>query len=315
MQSKVKVLVLGATGGVGGEMMSALLAAGYEVKALSRNAQTPRAGVTWIKGDVMDRETVRKAAESVQFIFHGVNPPKYQNWETLVIPMIENTIYAAEKVGARIILPGTIYNYGEGTAQPITEDSPQRPSTKKGRVRVELESKLLEASQRGVRVLIVRAGDFFGPNKGSSWFSQAFVKPGLKVKSITNPGTKGKGHAWAYLPDLAATIVRVMDREADLSAFELFHFGGHWDKDGTEMAKAIQRAVGGDRVKIKGFPWFALPFIAPFSAVMREILEVRYLWKGEYRLDNAKLQKFLGEEKHTDLDIAVRETLKGLGCV
>ncbi len=36
-------------------------------------------------------------------------------------------------------------------------------------------------------VLILRAGDFFGGEARSSWFSQALVKPGRPVTPLLNP--------------------------------------------------------------------------------------------------------------------------------
>ncbi len=45
-------------------------------------------------------------------IVHAVNPPGYRDWEKLVLPMLNNAIAAAGAVGARIVLPGTVYNFG-----------------------------------------------------------------------------------------------------------------------------------------------------------------------------------------------------------
>ena len=58
------VLVLGATGGVGGETARALAAHGWVVRGLSRS---PREGdgIDWRIGDAMDRATVLAAAEGV----------------------------------------------------------------------------------------------------------------------------------------------------------------------------------------------------------------------------------------------------------
>jgi nucleoside-diphosphate-sugar epimerase len=47
------------------------------------------------------------------------------------------------------------------------------PRTRNGAIRVELERRLQAATARGARVIIVRAGDFFGPRAGNNWFSQA----------------------------------------------------------------------------------------------------------------------------------------------
>src|SRR6185437_2895741 len=109
----------------------------------------------------------------------------------------------------------------------LREDSPQNPVTRKGAIRVDMERALREASGSGVRALVVRAGDFFGPAAGNNWFSQGLVKPGQPVGAVTYPGRPGIGHAWAYLPDLAQTMVQLLERESTLAPFEIFHFGGH----------------------------------------------------------------------------------------
>jgi hypothetical protein len=66
---------------------------------------------------------------------------------------------------------------------------------------------------------VLQAGDFFGPQPGNNWFSQALVKPGQTVRSITYPGSPGVGHAWAYLPDVAETFSLLAEREGSLEPF------------------------------------------------------------------------------------------------
>src|SRR5262245_6593235 len=80
----------------------------------------------------------------------------------LVLPMIDNSIAAARASTARILLPGTIYNYGPNAYPVLREDAPQHPLTRKGAIRVELERPLAEASHNNVRTIVLRAGDFFG---------------------------------------------------------------------------------------------------------------------------------------------------------
>ena len=102
-----------------------------------------------------------------------------------------------------------------------------------------MERRLEAATRRGARVLIVRAGDFFGPQAGNNWFSQGLVKPGKPVTTVSLPGDPGVGHQWAYLPDVAETMVRLLERLRHAGPFARFHLAGHWDADGTRM-------VGGD---------------------------------------------------------------------
>jgi nucleoside-diphosphate-sugar epimerase len=309
-------LILGATGGIGGETARALLARGFRVRAMHRSpaAQSASNAIEWVKGDAMNAADVLAAAQGADVIVHAVNPPGYRNWKGLALPMLDNTIAAALATGARIAFPGTVYNFGPDAFPMLRESSPQRPLTRKGAIRVEMERRLESASRDGVKVLIVRAGDFFGPRStANNWFSAGLVKPGKPLRSVTYPGAHDAGHAWAYLPDLAETFARLLEREADLRAFEVFHFRGHSFERGVELAKAARSAADNPTAPIRRLPWFAIYLAAPFSETLREMLEMRYLWKETVLLDNTKLLAFLGEEPHTPLDRALRETLNGLG--
>lgn len=173
--SNPRALVLGASGGIGGEVARRLRDSGWQVRALKRGLGAPveqREGIEWRRGDAMNRQDVLDAARGCEAIVHAVNPPGYRNWATQVLPMMDNTIAAAIAERATVVLPGTVYNYGaDAFAGAIDEDAPQRPSTRKGRIRVELEQRLRDATERGARALVVRAGDFFGPRVGNNWFS------------------------------------------------------------------------------------------------------------------------------------------------
>ena len=314
-------LVLGASGGIGGEIARQLRDAGWQVRALKRalaHEEEQRDGFTWLRGDAMNREDVLRAARGCAVIVHAVNPPGYRRWAELVLPMLENTVAAAIAQRATIVLPGVVYNYGPDAFPVIAEDAPQHPTTRKGAIRVALERRLREATQQGARVIIVRAGDFFGPRAGQSWLSQGLLKPGQPVESITLPGDRGVGHQWCYLPDVARTVVELLARRERLEPFANFHMSGHWDADGTQLAAAIQRVLArrtGLLAKVRKFPWWLLWLGAPFVTTLREMLEMRYLWRQPVRMSNARLVAVLEREPHTPLDEAVEATLVGLGCL
>ena len=87
-------LVLGATGGIGGEMVRQLLAAGWRVRALTRGeTPSPRSDrIEWLRGDALTRADVLAAARGCAVIVHAANPPGYRHWGRLVLPMLDNTI-------------------------------------------------------------------------------------------------------------------------------------------------------------------------------------------------------------------------------
>jgi nucleoside-diphosphate-sugar epimerase len=308
-------LVIGITGSIGREVAVALLRRGWQVRALHRDPSAARISraqpnsVQWIKGDAMQPGDVVEAARGTDLIVHAANPPNYRNWRGLALPMLDNTIVAASVSNARILLPATIYNFGRNAPRVLKENSPQIPTTRKGQVRVEMELKLQKASLYGVRSIIVRAGDFFGPGAGNSWLTRGMVRARGRVRTVYNPGPPEVGHSWAYLPDLAEAMARLIECERPMSACEVLHFRGHWLERGVEMAELVCRASGISHDRIKPFPWWAVKLAAPFVNAFREMLEMRYLWQVPLQMDNTKMYALIGREPHTPIDVALAATL------
>jgi len=100
------------------------------------------------------------------------------------------------------------------------------------------------------------------------------------VRAVSAPGAPGVAHQWAYLPDVARTMLELIERRAALDAFACFHMAGHVDSDGTQMSQAIQRVVlrrTGLQPRVGVFPWWLLTLAAPFVVTFREIQEMCYL--------------------------------------
>ena len=313
MNTAKTALILGATGGAGGEIAAALLRRGWMVCALVRNAARPGLDprIDWREGDAMRADDVMRAAAGIDVLVHAVNPPGYRDWDKRVLPMLDHSLAAARANAARLVLPGTVYNYGPDAFPLLAEDDPQRPLTRKGAIRVAMEQRLAEATD--LRSLVLRCGDFFGPRAGNNWFA-AMVKPGRPVRSLLYPGRHGLPHAWAYLPDVGETVARLLERERELERFARFHFAGH-HVDEAALLAAMRRATGNAALPLRAFPWWLTKLAAPFSVLLRELGEMRYLWREPLQLDNRRLRVWLGEEPRTPLDQAIEATLRGLGCV
>src|SRR5262245_37828944 len=86
-------LIIGATGGIGGETARALLAHGWTVRALARDPEAAArtsgwiGDVTWLRGDAMNPADVIAAAAGAEVIVHAANPLAYRNWSGLALPM------------------------------------------------------------------------------------------------------------------------------------------------------------------------------------------------------------------------------------
>ncbi|HEY0436664.1 MAG TPA: NAD-dependent epimerase/dehydratase family protein [Phenylobacterium sp.] len=310
-------LVIGATGSVGGAIAERLVAGGWRVRALNRNPQAAQAGcglsgVEWVRGDAMVEAEVISAAQGCDLLVHGANPPAYRNWAGLQMPMLASSMAAAKAAGARLVFPGTVYNYGPDAFPNLTEASPQHPTTRKGAIRMRMEQALAAAADDGLKVLIVRCGDFFAPRPVNSWLTQGMVQPGKPITSVRSPGPLEVAHSWAWLPDIAETVARLLALP-DLGAFEVFHMRGH-TQTAAELIAGLEAAAG-RKLKVSQLPWFAIHAVAPFNETFREMLEMRYLWNRPVLLDNAKLVTRLGAEPHTPLTEALRAALIGAGAL
>ena len=319
--SQKTALIIGATGSYGGHVAVALIKHGWRVLALARDPKTAmaktgeRMPIDWVKGDGMNPADVLAAAQGAAVIVHAANPPGYKNWRGLAVPMLDATIAAAKAVGARIVFPGNVYNFAPDSGARIAEDHAQRPITRKGKIRVEMERTLRRASEGGTPVLILRAGDFFGPaapNSGLGWMT---TRSRGKLRSVYAPGPASVGHAWAYLPDMAEATAQLLDREDRLARFDVFHFAGQWMDRADELAASLRRVSGQPKLPIKPFPYPMIYALAPFVEMFRELIEMRYLQTKPIGLDNSKLVAFLGAEPHTGLDASIRATLSDMGCL
>ena len=183
------------------------------------------------------------------------------------------------------------------------------PTTRKGGMRVEMEQRIREACERGMRAIILRAGDYFGAGRGS-WFDLVIVKE-ITRNRLTYPGPFNVVHGWAYLPDLAATMVRLAERRDALPPFETFGFPGH-AMTGDELIAAIEFATN-KKYNVRRMSWWMLKSIGQLLAIGRELSELEYLWRVPHKISGDKLKATIGNVPHTPLPDAIAASLRALG--
>ena len=187
MTNERTALVLGATGGIGGEVALALLQRGWRVRSLHRDPERAARSaphltqVQWIAGDAMRREDVVAAATVPMSSCMASTRPVTATGAASPCPCSRVRSRRPRRPGPVWCFPARSTT-SDPMPFPTYERSPQNPLTRKGRIRVEMEKRLEAASRDGVRTLIVRAGDYFGPRTGNSWFAQGLIKPGQPVR-------------------------------------------------------------------------------------------------------------------------------------
>ena len=309
---RARVLVLGAAGRLGHMAAEAFRDAGWTVASLVRPGSAARApaGTDVVELHALDHAAVCTAARGADVILHALNP-LYTDWSRQALPLAYSAISAAETTGATLLFPGNLYNYGSPLPPVIDENTPMRPSSHKGQLRVAIEDRIAEAAERGVRTIIVRAGDFYGGGHGS-WFDLVLAKE-AGCGRITYPGPLDVAHEWAYLPDFASTLLRVAAIRETLPQFASFGFPGH-AVTGHEFTAAIARAMRG-KLEIKRMTWWLIHALRPVVPLCRELSEISYFWNDSHRIEGAKLEAAIGAIPHTPLDLAVARALQDIGAI
>ncbi|QTN30360.1 sugar nucleotide-binding protein [Rhodoferax sp. AJA081-3] len=314
------VLVLGARGRFGLAVARAFAQAGWRVLGQTRPGAvlpTEPSSIEWLAIDPYDSHALAQAAQGASVVVHALNPA-YTNkaWQTQVLPMIDAAITITRALGATLMVPGNVYNFGASMPAVLRENTPQSAGTVKGQIRIAMEQRLQHS---GVPSIVIRAGDFFGSGSGT-WFDTVLVK-NIRKGLFTYPGAPEVSRAWAYLPDLARAFVAVAQRRAALPAFEVLHFAGHritgqrWSDVLAPIAQAQAWGKPGAALKMAQLPWPVIRIGALLVASWAALLEMRYLWFTPHALANDKLTALIGPEPHTPLAQATQAALVDLGLI
>lgn len=300
------VTILGINGHVGHHVAKAFLAAGWTVTGFGRQNRRPVAGIRFAAGDALDVAAMRAAIGDSDVVVNALNL-RYDQWDRGRMEALHAAVQEAMGSSGRMMLfPGNIYNYSPSHAV-LTPDLPQEPPTPRGAIRVGVEQMLEAAARRGdVKVAILRAGDFYGPESEGDWFDQVILREAGKGR-VAMLGARGVGHAWAYLPDLARAFVALADKRDAFGAFETFHFAGHFVSP-EDMASAIVDAAPVP-LRASRFPWILLTLMGLVDPVMREIAKMGYLWQQPMALRDDRLTEILGTSFDTPFETAIAATI------
>jgi nucleoside-diphosphate-sugar epimerase len=317
------VLVLGANGRFGRAAVLAFASAGWQVLAQLR--RTPRAplpaGVRLLQADALDVATLARDAAGAQIVVHGLSP-RYTAWATALPPQTAAVLALARALGATLMVPGNVYNFGRALPPRLTEATPFVPDHPKAAQRIAVEAALQQAAQAdGVRSIVIRAGDFLGD--AGTWADLAMLK-GLGARlargqagRFTRMGPADLPHAWAWLPDLAATFERVaalqLAQPGRLAPHTVLHFAGHTLSQAA-LQQALESALG-QPLQTAAFPWWVLRLASPVAPMLRALVQMRYLWQRPHQLDGQALASLLaGDVPHTPLPVLARALLAQAGA-
>lgn len=306
-----KALVLGASGAMGFALTEELMNRGYEVIAFARNKEKLKQRflhkqIKLVSGDALNRDDLLLAATGVDTIFHSINIP-YQHWSKQLIPIMDNVLSVAKQTGAKVAIVDNIYAYGRSSGQLVTEEMNKQPHTKKGKIRLQLETLATKYEKEGVASLFAHFPDFYGPNADHTMLGVT-IGLALKGKRPMFVGRLDVKREYIYTRDGAKTLVELAENEAC--------YGQHWNipatstVSGHELLAIIKEQTGNHKKPFVVTPTI-IRLMGLFNPFMRELHEMMYLTEEPVVLSGEKYESMIGAVPKTPYEKGLAEVIHG----
>ncbi|MBX7079278.1 MAG: NAD-dependent epimerase/dehydratase family protein [Nannocystaceae bacterium] len=278
----MRVLVTGAAGSLGRNVVEAALARGLQVRALvrdpSRAASLP--GVEWIAGDARDAAALTEAARGCEALLHLVNVKISDTWVSTTAALLDAAIAACRATGARLVFPANVWIYGRGRGTPIDESVPPSPCSRMGQARADKERRIAES---GARFVMLRLPEFYGPH----------------VQTLTGPPlqriAQGKTATWFGPPDVTVDFTFMPDAarallEVGLGADdgEVFHMPGVAATSPRAFFALARELAGGGG--FRAMPPWVVRVAGVVHPTARAFADILHLWTDPIAMDGSKLR-------------------------
>ncbi|MCB9305732.1 MAG: NAD-dependent epimerase/dehydratase family protein [Lewinellaceae bacterium] len=206
--------------------------------------------------------------------------------------IMENCIEACRAHNAKFVFLDNVYAYGL-VKGAMTEETPMRPNSEKGKVRKQIAERLLDAFRNhGLRGCIARAADFYGPDCQSSVLNSTVFERMAAGKSAFIMGRADKVHTYTYSRDMGAALAILgTDDRADGQVWHLPSSAERWT--GEDWVK-VAAEIFGVRPKFQATPTFVLRVMGLFNKLFREMIEMNYQYTHDYFFDSQKFEKTFG---------------------
>ncbi len=290
--SQNELHVVFGTGALGKWTARELVKLGKPVRMISHSGKADSripAGVEVVKGDAYDVKSnieVTKGAEAV----YQCAQPQYHEWVEKFPPMQKAILDAVSANGAKFIVGDNLYMYGDTNGQPIREDMPYQAHTKKGKVRGEMATVVMEAHRAGkVRAAIGRASNFFGPDDMA--VTDYAIRPAVRGRAVNLLGRTDQPHTFSSVADFGKLLAALGTHEEALG--QIWFTPSPAPVTQIELI-GIMEDVLGHKVKFMAAGKVMMSVLGLFIPAMRESVEMLYEWDKPFIMDSSKAEKAFG---------------------
>jgi len=293
--------VLGGTGVAGRETVRALRDLGESVASVARRpAHTT--GVTSIVADLLVPDDVLRALRGadVAYLTAGL-PYSSRVWAQQWPVIVRNTVDAAIANGTHLVYLDNVYAYGHVDGA-MTETTPIRATSRKGRIRAAALRTLDEAADRGLVVTIARSADFYGPGATTSVFNSFALDNIAAGKDGTWLFDADQPHSLNYTPDIGRALAILGTQQA--ARGRSWHVPTAPALTGRQY---IELAAGPQaRTRVMGLGTMRVG--ALFNSAARESLELAYQNTAPYLFDSRLFETTFGVGA-TPIEVGIAATL------
>ena len=302
--------ILGAGGSVGNALTYELLKDNNKVRLVSRSGFSIPKTETY-KADLNSYNETLKSVENSSVVYLTVGLPYNSKiWDEKWMKIMENTINACKKVGAKLIFFDNVYMYGRVNGEMI-ESTPYNPCSKKGEIRAKVAT-LLENEMKNdnIKAIIARSADLYGPYaiKTSLPFILAIDKlmNGKKAQWMVNDNAK---HPYTFTTDSAkAMILLANNQESDNQIWHLPTYNPAIT--GKEFIELVAKELGVEPNYSVLKKWMIKMF-GFFKDNVSETYEMLYQNEFDYNFNSSKFNDYFDYKPITYKD-GIKETIKHL---
>ena len=300
--------ILGANGNIGKLLAKELTRYTDKVRLVSRKPVRVNETDELLELDLTQPGAVDKAVEGSEVVYLVVGLEyKAKVWEQLWPSLMRDTIEACLKHNAKLVFFDNVYMYDKGHMSQLTEHSPVNPPSRKGAVRKIIAGMLLDAVKtKGLKGLIARSADFYGPGTENNFVTQMVLKnltTGNKPMWFVGPEIK---HSFTYVPD--AAMATALLGNTDDAYGQVWHLPtDNRAVTGKQFISMIASEMGTSNPGLSILPKWMLRPLGLFIPVMREMPEMMYQYDRDYFFDSSKFTGRFGKTA-TPYETGVRET-------